>query len=55
MAIGASGKTLEILTTDDELEELARQIIEGLSREDARTLCLALYELYNGLTKPIYH
>jgi len=55
MQTKTTSKILDPRSSDDELEQLARQMIEGMSLEDARALCLALYELYNDLTKPIYH
>ncbi|WP_276356815.1 hypothetical protein [Cohnella caldifontis] len=41
--------------TDDELEEMAREIIDGMSKDDAQQLCLALLELYHHYVKPVYH
>jgi hypothetical protein len=45
----------ENVSADDELEKLARELIEGMDPDDARQLCLALLELYHQYVKPVYH
>jgi hypothetical protein len=45
----------ECVSADDELEKLARELIEGMDPDDARQLCLALLELYHQYVKPVYH
>lgn len=53
MQISNGDSRLTSSISDDELEEML--IIDGLSKEDVKQLCLALYSLYLDIMKPVCH